>query len=381
MAQRKLRAVVIGAGWAGEGHTVALQHCGVEVVSICARNEEVVRAVVARLGVANASTDWRKSLTALKPDIVGLATPAGLRTEVVELAASMGSHILCDKPLATTAGDAERLVRIVEQAVVKHAFAATQIYDPSVVWAAELIANGTIGKLHEVAAIFRFAGSTGLQPWSWSDSLAQGGGALNNGHTHFLGILERITGGQLAAVAGERHVVRSRAPFVPDIHDGRVRRSMPPLTPEDATGLEWRECDAEAGFSALHRFVPSGSLAPEPVRAYIQLEFRASQPGRANGWSFHGENGTLIGEGIFALAISRQAGTELEPLPIPQRLLDALPHVGDDTQSKWVALARDFVADIQGEPHDPYLTFRDGWRYQIAIDAIRQGAGWVQMPG
>ena len=81
--------------------------------------------------------------------------------------------------------------------------------------------------------------------------------------------------------------------------------------------------------------------------------------------SFYGERGTLIGEGIFALAISRQAGTELEPLPVPQRLLDALPHVGDDIQSKWVALARDFVADIQGEPHDPYLTFRDGWRYQV----------------
>ena len=57
MAQRKLRAVVIGAGWAGEGHTVALQHCGVEVVSVCARNEEVVRAVAERLGVADASID------------------------------------------------------------------------------------------------------------------------------------------------------------------------------------------------------------------------------------------------------------------------------------------------------------------------------------
>ena len=159
MAQRKLRAVVIGAGWAGEGHTVALQHCGVEVVSICARNEEVVRAVAERLGVADASIDWRKSLTALKPDIVGLATPASLRTEVVELAASLGSHILCDKPLATNAGEAERMVRIVEQAGVKHAFAATHRYDPSVAWAAELIGEGAIGKLLEIDAIFRFPGS------------------------------------------------------------------------------------------------------------------------------------------------------------------------------------------------------------------------------
>ena len=36
MANQPLRAVVIGAGWAGEGHTRALQACGIEVVAICA---------------------------------------------------------------------------------------------------------------------------------------------------------------------------------------------------------------------------------------------------------------------------------------------------------------------------------------------------------
>jgi predicted dehydrogenase len=39
----KVRAVVIGAGWAGEGHVVALRRCGVEVVAICAREPEVVQ--------------------------------------------------------------------------------------------------------------------------------------------------------------------------------------------------------------------------------------------------------------------------------------------------------------------------------------------------
>ncbi|RIK39349.1 MAG: hypothetical protein DCC57_20275 [Chloroflexi bacterium] len=38
------------------------------------------------------------------------------------------------------------------------------------------------------------------------------------------------------------------------------------------------------------------------------------------------------------------------------------------------------VADIRGEPHRPYLTFYDGWRYQEAIDAIRSGRGWYELP-
>lgn len=43
-------------------------------------------------------------------------------------------------------------------------------------------------------------------------------------------------------------------------------------------------------------------------------------------------------------------------------------------------LVRDFVADIRGEDHEPYLTFRDGRRYQIAIDTNHQGRGWSKIP-
>ena len=47
----------------------------------------------------------------------------------------------------------------------------------------------------------------------------------------------------------------------------------------------------------------------------------------------------------------------------------------------WTILTQDFVADIRGEAHNPYPTFRDGWRLQVALDAIRSGSGWTQIPG
>jgi predicted dehydrogenase len=113
MPDRKLRAVVIGAGWAGEGHTNALRHYGVDVVAICARQADVVQAVADRLGVPEASTDWRGTLEQVRPEIVALATPAVLRREVIEMAAGMGAHIFCDKPLATTAEEARFLFQCV----------------------------------------------------------------------------------------------------------------------------------------------------------------------------------------------------------------------------------------------------------------------------
>ena len=33
-----------------------------------------------------------------------------------------------------------------------------------------------------------------------------------------------------------------------------------------------------------------------------------------------------------------------------------------------------------GRTQEPYLTFRDGWRYQEAIDAIRAERGWHELP-
>jgi len=92
--------------------------------------------------------------------------------------------------------------------------------------------------------------------------------------------------------------------------------------------------------------------------------------------------GTLLADGHYSYAISRQrsAKDQREPLPVPHRLIDALPTPGDEFQNKWAALAADFVADIQGKPYRPYLTFRDGWRFQLAIEAIRQGQGWTVLP-
>src|SRR5436309_1523992 len=130
MMSETLRAVVIGAGWAGEGHTRALRYCGVDVVAICARRPEVVRAVADRLSVREASTDWQRTLETVRPDVVALAMPAALRTEPIEVAAKLGCHVYSEKPLATNAAEARRLYEVVTRAGIKHALAATHRYDP-----------------------------------------------------------------------------------------------------------------------------------------------------------------------------------------------------------------------------------------------------------
>ncbi len=376
MVSSSLRAVVIGAGWAGEGHTRALQFCGVDVVGICARDKPIVADVAQRLGIPHAYDDWRRALDELRPDIVALATPAELRTEPIEVAAARGVHVYCDKPLSTTAGEARRIYETVKDAGIKHAYAATLCYDPAVTYLRELIAEGSVGQLRGVDMVYWMPWFNPLATWTRYDSLALGGGTLNGAHTHALAILERFTRGKVVAAVGHARVARTRAPYAGPQHDSRA---LPNLSAEQAAQMEWRGCDSDRSYTALHMFaLPDGTRVP----VFTAFHTDAPQVGPVHGWFIYGDKGTLVAkdEGVIKLAVYRQEGNELVPMPTPQRLVDAVPQLSDHVMSRWAALARDFVADICGEPHEPYLTFEDGCRYQVMIDAIRSGAGWSELP-
>jgi hypothetical protein len=72
-------------------------------------------------------------------------------------------------------------------------------------------------------------------------------------------------------------------------------------------------------------------------------------------------------------------------VPVPADILAWLPPVERRAnwsagwkvpQRAWSALARDFIADIEGR----YLTIEDGWRHQEVIDAVRGVDGWTSLP-
>lgn len=384
---KKLKAVVVGAGWSAEGHTKAFQHYGVEVLAICARKPDIVQKVASGLGVPEASTDWRKSLLKHKPDIVAVTTPAILRTEVIALAVALGCHIISEKPLALTAEAAGHIYRLIKDTGLRHAFAATHLYDPSVAYVRELLTQQhAIGELTAVdigysRRISHNTSSNTVKPWNWMSSLAHGGGALNNGLTHRLGMLERMTGMKVVSAVGEAKTAIRKAPVVSEIRDFREWRRRE-ITHEEASKLEWRVCDAEWDYSAFFKL---GSSARSDTEDSILVTMH-THPGvpthsPKGGWYFYGTQGTLVGRGGHILSpLIKHVGEASEELAVPQTLTDDLPRIGDDIQNKWVALVRDFLADIENRPHEPYLTFQDGWRYQIAIDAIRASSGWTQLP-
>ena len=136
----------------------------------------------------------------MQPDIVAIATPGHLHQEMVLAAASLGCHILCEKPLGLDAGQARAMLQAVEAAGIKHAYCTTSRYAPAALYAQRLLAAGLIGQVQEIECIHHFNLSP-LTPASWFFQLSQGGGALYTDFPHFLGQVLFITGVKIGAVS------------------------------------------------------------------------------------------------------------------------------------------------------------------------------------
>ncbi len=116
-----VRIGIIGAGRFAETH---LEHFaridGAEVVALCRRNEDALRDMQQRFGISSGYTDYRDMLDAGGVDAVSIVTPTSSHRQIALDAIFENLHVLCDKPLALTAADAQEMLDAAENAGVVH---------------------------------------------------------------------------------------------------------------------------------------------------------------------------------------------------------------------------------------------------------------------
>jgi predicted dehydrogenase len=372
-----LRAVVIGAGWAGEGHCIGLRDAGVEVVALCGRSAEQLRAKAAQLGVPAARTDWHAALEEFRPDIVSIATPGDTHRAMAEHAAARGCHIVCDKPLATRAADARAMLAAATRAGIKTAYAATGRYAPAVLHAQELVSAGAIGRVTAIDSMLHFF-VPGELPFCWFHERERGGGMLSNGYPHKLAQVLRITGGEMLAASGVARPFQSRVPVGPAIHD--LRELFRPIPGWDASqATEWRAADADADYTVtVDLRLPDGGQARATFRGAIG-HYPHPQYLVVNGTSgalhLTGDHGDADHVRLF----DRPQGA-WQDLALPPAISSALPHGEGGVQRCWNQLFREFAADLRGEGNAGYATFEAGWVAMEVIEAALTERPWTRVP-
>ena len=108
-----LRIGVVGGGMIAQAmHLPHLNELAdrFRVTGLAEPSATVRDALCARFGIPGAYADWRAMLDGAPLDAVLVASPAGTHVEVVLGALAAGLHVFCEKPLAITLADVDRIV-------------------------------------------------------------------------------------------------------------------------------------------------------------------------------------------------------------------------------------------------------------------------------
>lgn len=112
----KLRVGVIGTGGISNYHIKSYQlDKRVELVALCDINEERVKNMSAKYGVEKTYTDCREMLKNEKLDMVSICTWNSAHAECSIAALDAGVNVLCEKPMAINAEQAEAMKAAAER--------------------------------------------------------------------------------------------------------------------------------------------------------------------------------------------------------------------------------------------------------------------------
>jgi predicted dehydrogenase len=176
-----------------------------EIVAIASRDGETARRVAGRLSIPRAHGSYEALLADPDVDAVYIPLPNHLHAEWTIAAARAGKHVLCEKPLALTAADAERMIEAADDAGVRLMEAFMYRHHPSWVAVRELVAGGRIGTMTAVQTWFGFHND---DPANIRNILEFGGGALYDVGCYCVNLSRMLFGGEPVRVDGA--VVRDR---------------------------------------------------------------------------------------------------------------------------------------------------------------------------
>lgn len=172
-----LRWGVVGAGRIVGAFVGAAQRRSTQQIrAISARDPRRTAAVAAELGVPVVHPTLDALLADPQIDAVYIGTPHTSHADIAVQALAAGKHVLVEKPLATTAADAQRVADAARAAGRLAMEAMWTRYLPQSDLVRRLLADGAVGEVHTVIADFGFVAGYDPAGRLWDPAL--GGGAL-----------------------------------------------------------------------------------------------------------------------------------------------------------------------------------------------------------
>jgi 1,5-anhydro-D-fructose reductase (1,5-anhydro-D-mannitol-forming) len=175
---------------------------GNELAAVVSRDRERADRFARQFAARRAYTRYEDMLQDPSVTVVAIHTPNALHAEQAIAAARAGKHVFCDKPMATSVADAERIVSECERAGVKLGINFHNRFMPCFVDCKAIIERGEIGEV-KLATIEASPGARveeRLGTWRLDPALAGLGTTMSIG-VHIYDILRYLLGSEVETVS------------------------------------------------------------------------------------------------------------------------------------------------------------------------------------
>jgi len=181
----KARVGIVGLGRMGRRHLEAyLRNSEVIVGACCDANPEALKFLDSRLIQCRKYLDWRKMLKEESFDLLSIVTNGPTHAEITIAAAKVGiPRIICEKPMATSIGDAMRMIETTQANGTRLAVNYSRRWSDDYRNLKDVIKKGGIGILSEIYCVC-------------------GGGQLACNGSHFFDLMRFLSDSEATSVIG-----------------------------------------------------------------------------------------------------------------------------------------------------------------------------------
>ncbi|WP_079553597.1 Gfo/Idh/MocA family protein [Arthrobacter sp. 49Tsu3.1M3] len=213
----QLRAAIVGTGGIARVHGQRIRDLGSLVVGVCGRELSKAQTLAADLQPATprediaSFDDLGRMLDETQPDVLHVCSPHGFHTGHALEAIKRGINVICEKPLATTVEDAQRLEDASEAAGIHAAVCLIQRSYPMVAELRARILSGEIGKIQAVRGTF-LSWDSNHDNWGWGfdPKIAGTSYATADLGVHWLDLVEHVTDSRITEVDARFSTLRPK---------------------------------------------------------------------------------------------------------------------------------------------------------------------------
>ncbi|MGH9494900.1 MAG: Gfo/Idh/MocA family protein [Candidatus Sulfotelmatobacter sp.] len=209
---KTLKTAIFGNGFMGRVHLEAVRRVeNVEAVAIVGRNADAARKLGAGYGISTTTTDYREVLRDPAIDAVHICTPNAQHFSMAKDALSAGKHVLCEKPLAVSAREAEELVTLAKKNGLRNCTCHNLRYYPMVQQMRRMREDGDLGDILVVQGTYSQDWLLYDTDWNWRVETKAGGPSrcMADIGSHWFDMAEHITGQRVTSLSADLQTFHS----------------------------------------------------------------------------------------------------------------------------------------------------------------------------